>query len=77
MSKIPLRIVKKILLDLPKSSEVKWLNNPNKVFFNIDNIIVAVPNSDIDEEHLRDILENQLEMSWWMIDYIYGQHQIQ
>lgn len=77
MSKIPLRIVKKILLDLPKSKEVKWVNNPNKVFFNIDDIIVAVPITEIDVEHLTDILENQLKMSWWMIDYIFGQNGIQ
>ena len=76
MSKIPFRTVESILLGLPKSSKNLDFSNEENSVFKIDNTIVVIPNNGIDLNHLMDILESQLGMSWWMIDYVLGQNGI-
>jgi len=76
MSKIRLGTVEKILLGLPKSRKLPSYSNQDETVFTIDHVIVVIPNDGIHLQHLEDILESQLGMSWWMIDYVYGQNGI-
>ncbi len=76
MSKIPNHLVEKILLEVPNSSKIDRISIAQKNYYSIDDVIVAVPTNGIDITHLIDILENQLDMHWWMIDYILGQNDI-
>ena len=76
MSKIRLGTVEKILLGLPKSRKLPDFSNQDDTVFKIDNIIVVIPSGEMHIDHLNDILESQLGMSWWMIDYVYGQNGI-
>ena len=77
MNKVPYQIVEGILLGLPKASKIDWLSQGSKTYFDIDDIVVAVPSDGIAASHLGDILNDQIGMSWWMIDYIFGQNGIQ
>tara|TARA_R110000868_G_scaffold167327_3_gene401590 strand:+ start:117 stop:353 length:237 start_codon:yes stop_codon:yes gene_type:complete len=76
MGLIRLGTVEKILLGLPKSKKLPDFSNQRDTVFIIGNIIVVIPTGGIYIDHLGDILESQLGMSWWMIDYLYGQNGI-
>jgi len=76
MSLIRLGTVEKIIIGLPNSKKLPDFSNNRDTIFIIGNIIVVIPTGGITIDHLGDILENQLGMSWWMIDYLYGQHGI-
>lgn len=73
MAKISYQKVESLLLSIPNSIKEVDFSNETKTYFNIDGVIVAVPNNGIYYEHLSDILESQLGMSWWMIDYKLGE----
>lgn len=76
MGLVRLGTVEKILLELPRSKKLSDISNQHDTIFLIGNIVVVIPSQGITIVHLQDILESQLEMSWWMIDYIFGQHGI-
>lgn len=76
MSLLRISTVQKILLELPNSKELPDFSDEEDTVFIIGNIVVVIPTKGITVDHLSDILENQLEMSWWMIDYVYGQNGI-
>lgn len=76
MTKIPIRIVEKILLDIPKSSKVLRLCTETKLFFKIDFVVVSIPNNSMDYQHFEDMLLEQLDMPIWMFDYICGENGI-
>ena len=77
MTKIPVRVVEKILLEIPKSSKVVRLCTEAKLFYKIGFVIVSIPNSPMEYQHFEDILMNQLEMPVWMFDYVCGENGIQ
>lgn len=74
---IPYPVVEKILLDIPNSAKRPDFSDDDNIVFKIDNIVVVVPNTGIQYDHLEDILQSQLGMAWWMIDYILGENGIQ
>ena len=76
MSLIPSRIVKSIFLKIPNCRLCKSVSNEYKIIFEFNYDIIAIPKKGITVDHLSHILEYQFEMSWWMIDYIYGENGI-
>lgn len=73
---IPLRVVESILLKIPNSELRNDLSTKNKKVFKINQSVIIIPVKGISTDHLREILNEQLEMSWWHIDYIFGQNGI-
>ena len=73
---IPLRVVESILLKIPNSELRDDLSTKNKKVFKINQSVIIIPVKGISTDHLREILNEQLEMSWWHIDYIFGQNGI-
>jgi len=74
MTKISYKVVVKLLSDLDAD---KKFDAHNKSVFKIKDVVISIPkDEDMDVIHLVGILENQLEMSWWMIDYVLGQNGI-
>ncbi|MEM7487084.1 MAG: hypothetical protein AAF348_17895 [Bacteroidota bacterium] len=76
MPLVPYKVVEKILLEIPNATiNEKW-SNLVKVYFNINGVIISVETKGVDVDYFMDILSNQLDMSWWMIDYIFGENKI-
>ncbi len=76
MGLLKIGTVQKVILGLPDSEKLDAFSNYTNTVFSVKNIIIVIPTQGISIDHLTRILENQLEMSWWMIDYVYGQNGI-
>jgi hypothetical protein len=76
MSMIPSRVVEKILLNIPNSKKHPSLINDKVIVLTVNYVVVIVPKIGMSYEHLCEVLELQLEMGFWMIDYILGQNDI-
>jgi len=73
MGQVSFKIVEKVLLD---AKAIKKGETSNKIVYLLKSTVIAVPKNGMDLIHFIDMLENQLDMSWWMIDYILGQNNI-
>ena len=74
MSKVPYKVVKKLFSEI---KAVHKFDTDNKTVFQFENVIITIPkDKDMDSTHLINILESQLDMSWWMIDHLFGTHNI-
>ncbi len=74
--KIPCKVVEKIILDIPGSKKETSFSTSIDTVFIVNHVVIVIPNQGVDYEHLVDILEYQLGMGFWMIDYILGQNGI-
>ena len=73
MGQVSFKIVEKVLLD---AKAIKKGETSNKIIYLLKSTVIAVPKNGMDLIHFIDMLENQLDMSWWMIDYVLGQNNI-
>lgn len=71
MAQVSLKIIEKVLFDV--KAEKKGAT-PNKIIYKVKNVVVVIPSSGMDLIHFMDMLRDQLDMDWWMIDYILGQN---
>ncbi len=76
MRKVPYQVVERILLDIPKSKMRPEFSTNKHTVFVVDHVIIKIPKDGCDMIHLMDILQDQLGMDWWMVDYIFGQNNL-